>query len=423
MYERKENTNRMTIFFKTLLSSLLICFILNACNGTNVEIEEAASSDLTPEYKDNELRIGNSKNNLQATIKDMNLDEKIGQLVIVGVDGDTMDQDINQLIKKRKVGGIILFSKNLLSIHQSKMLINKLKQANTTNSVPLFMGLDEEGGRVTRLPNDFLATPSSEEIGNSNNLDWAYHTGQSIAKKVKSLGFNINFAPVLDINSNPNNPVIGDRSFGSTPNKVIEFGLKQIEGMHSQELISVTKHFPGHGDTNVDSHLEIPVIQHNKSRLEDFELAPFKAAIKQNVDAIMIGHLLVPAYDKQYPATLSKPIVTELLRGKLNYDGLIVTDDMTMGAIKENYDLGNAAVLSVQAGSDLVMVGHGYDEANDVLTALKQAVQSGEISEERINQSVKRILDLKESYRLTDQPIKDINVKKINKFITEFNSK
>lgn len=354
---------------------------------------------------------------IQATIDKMSLKEKIGQLVMVGVDSTSMDRRIKKLIQQQHVSGAILFTKNLESVQQAKQLINNLKKSNANNPASLFIGIDEEGGRVSRMPEEFLSTPASREIGDSADLNWAYHTGQVIAMKVASLGFNINFAPVLDIDSNSNNPVIGDRSFGSSPAKVSDFGITQMKGMQSEQVISVVKHFPGHGDTTSDSHIQLPTIDHPKSRLMQVELLPFQRAITKGADAVMVGHLLVTAYDNDSPASMSKTIISGLLREELDFNGVVVADDMTMGAIQDNYDIGEAAVQSIKAGSDLILVCHDYDNAESVINGIKYAVQADEITEMRIDQSVERILKLKQKYQLTDASIEHVAIDEINQAI------
>ncbi len=223
----------------------------------------------------------------------MSLDEKIGQLVIVGLDGYSLDTDISNLIKEHKVGGVILFSNNVKNSNQLLGLINSLKAINSQNKTPLFISVDEEGGRVSRMPNEIKKLPSSQIIAKNNDSNLSFNIGKVIGEELKLFGFNMDFAPVLDINSNPNNSVIGDRSFGNNVNIVNKLGIKTMEGIISSNVIPVVKHFPGHGDTFVDSHVGLPVVNKDLSKLNEFELIPFKEAIKNNIDTIMVSHILL----------------------------------------------------------------------------------------------------------------------------------
>lgn len=360
---------------------------------------------------------GNKIDLLKEEIKTMTLDEKIGQMLIVGLDGYILDDDIKRMIEDYYVGGIILFSRNVKNPNQLLGLMNSLKAANSKNNIPLFLSVDEEGGRVSRMPEEFIDIPSNRIIGQKNNDEFAYKIGRVIAEEIKSFGFNMNFAPVLDIDSNPHNPVIGDRSFGANKDIVGRLGVKTMKGLKSQEVIAVVKHFPGHGDTSVDSHIGLPKVDKDLNGLSQFEILPFKKAIENNVDAVMVAHILFSKIDSKNPATLSKLIVTDVLRKDLNFDGIVITDDMTMGAIIENYDIGNAAVKAVEAGSDIILVSHGYENKIKVLKDLKNAVGNERIPMERIDESVYRILKLKRKYKLKDDEIDAIDVEDINRKI------
>ncbi|NLZ38884.1 MAG: beta-N-acetylhexosaminidase [Firmicutes bacterium] len=361
------------------------------------------------------IQLGNDKA-IADKIKKMTLAEKIGQLVIVGMEGVTINEDIKDLIVRQHVGGVILYKKNIINSTQLLALLNSLKETNAANTIPLFLAVDEEGGRISRLPDELIKLPTNQAVGEVNNPTFAYEIGRLLAAQLKAYGFNLNFAPVLDINSNPLNPVIGDRSYGSVPDIVSRLGLQNIRGMKEGGVIAVAKHFPGHGDTEVDSHVRLPVLNLDISRLDKFELVPFKNAIAAgNIDAIMIAHILLPKIDPQYPASLSKKIITDLLKERLNFKGLVVTDDLTMGAIVENYSLEEAAVQALKAGSDLLLVCHDVQGQFKVLEAIKEAVISGVIPEAQINKSVFKILKLKQRYKLTEQIITSVDVANLNK--------
>ncbi|PIC85780.1 beta-N-acetylhexosaminidase [Sporosarcina sp. P20a] len=351
---------------------------------------------------------------IQAVIEGMQLDEKLGQMIMMGVQGPQLDSVAKTFIQDRHVGGIILFKRNFVSVSQSLNLINELKQANANSKTPLFIGADEEGGRVTRLPKGLMKTPSNRKVGNAANGKYAYDVGELIGRKMSAFGLNMDFAPVLDVDSNSNNPVIGDRSYGNDAQLVSKAGIQQANGMTSEYVIPVVKHFPGHGDTSVDSHIDLPVITHNKERLQNVELLPFKQAIKGGVNAVMVGHLLVEAYDPKTPASFSKIIIQDLLRDELQFDGVVITDDLVMGAIVENYSIGEVGVQSIVAGGDILLVGHKYTPVNELLTALQEAINEGVITEQRINQSVERILLMKQQYEVKDIQREQVNVEELN---------
>lgn len=287
----------------------------------------------------------------------------------------------------------------------------------------MFISVDEEGGRISRMPEHLHKLPSNEIIGEINNSDFSYSIGNVIAEEIKAFGFNMDFAPVLDIFSNPQNTVIKDRSFGTNAEIVSKLGMQVMKGIRSGGVIPVVKHFPGHGDTVVDSHVGLPLVSYDMKRLKSFELVPFKAAIENQADAVMIAHILMNVIDPENPASLSKVVITDILRKQMNFEGVVITDDMTMDAILKNYKIGNAAIKSIYAGSDIILVCHDYDNQLNVIDAFKAAAKNGTISEERVNESVYRILQLKNKYGLTDDKINLINVDEINKKIDAVLSK
>lgn len=356
---------------------------------------------------------------VESLMNEMTLEEKIGQLLIVGVEGTVFSDDINRLIMDYHVGGIILMGKNQSTAAKMLALINDSKRANAQNKIPLIFSVDEEGGRISRLPKDFPRLPTNEEIGLRNDPAFSFRVGQYLGDALNAFGYHMNFAPVLDINSNPRNPVIGNRSFGSTPEVVTELGIATMQGMLDKNIIPVVKHFPGHGDTETDSHLSLPVVNKTIKELKQLELIPFQKAIDENVDVIMVGHILFPVLDQKYPSSLSKAVITDLLRDQMNFDGVVITDDLTMGAIVNEYSVSRASVLSFLAGSDVLLVKGDYENEVNVFHALKSAVESGEISEARLNESVKRILMLKEKFSVTDEEREFIDEEKINKWFQQ----
>lgn len=360
----------------------------------------------------------NPKDEILETISNMSLAEKVGQLVISGFYGTTLDENILKLIKENKISGVILFNRNVKDSNTLLSLNNSLKESNKNNKLPLFISVDEEGDSVTRMPKDIKRLPTNKYIGSLNNKDLSYKVGEILGEQLSYFGFNMNFAPVLDINSNPNNPVIGDRSFGNNKDIVANLGTSTMKGIQSKNIISVVKHFPGHGDTSVDSHVNLPVVNYDINRLNSFEFVPFKTAIQNRADAVMVGHILLPKIDNKYPSSMSYEIVTNILRKDLGFNGLVVSDDMTMAAITENYSIEEAAVKSINAGVDLLLVCQKYENTENVLKALKEAVLNGTISKERLDNALYNIISIKKKYLLNKEPKSDITINTINEKIT-----
>lgn len=353
-------------------------------------------------------------------IDQMTLEEKVGQLLVVGVEGTSYTGKMDKLIRNYHVGGFIMMGKNVSTTPELLQLMNEIKNANESNKNPLFLSVDEEGGRVSRLPAGIPRLPTSAKIGKFNDESLSYRAGAYLAEVLNEFGYNMNFAPVLDVNSNPRNPVIGDRSFGSDPYQVAKLGTSTMHGMMDNGIIPVVKHFPGHGDTVVDSHKALPKVETTLEGLRSVELVPFQKAIEEGADAIMVAHILFPALDPEYPSSMSKVIITGLLRNQMQFEGVIITDDLTMGAIANDYTIPEAAVQSFIAGSDLLLVVRNYDEQINTFNALIKAIETGAITEERLNESVKRILALKEKYSLSDEVHEKVDVDKINEMYDKF---
>jgi len=403
---------------KRLLAAipLLLAIAISGCAGTVKEPvvpgtgTDTGTASPTPPA---------SPDPIQERLKSMTLDEKLGQLVIAGVNGTKLDPETRSLIEKDRVGGFILYKPNIESVEQTVSFLNELKQANRNNRIPLLLSVDQEGGKVSRLPPPLAALPSSRDIARDGKPERARSIGEAIGGELRAFGFNVNYAPVLDVDSNPNNPVIASRSFGPSAAIVSSYGIELMKGLQHQKVIPVVKHFPGHGDTSVDSHLDLPVVDKTADQLRKLELVPFADAIRAKADSVMIAHILLPDLDPGVPSSMSSKIITGLLRDELGFDGVVMTDDMTMGAITKHYDLGLAAVQSFNAGSDILLVAHEYKNARLVLDALKQAAVSGAIAAERIDRSVTRILTLKQRYELSDEAAGPVDTDKINAAIRQ----
>ena len=393
---------------KIFMISAFMILLMAGCGGDS--IKEESSNEYNTEKHTEETK---ELDKIKEKIDSMTLEQKIGQLFIVGFEGDIINDEIIDLVKNQEVGGLIYFSRNVLDSNQIITLNNEIKDIK--KDIPLFISVDEEGGVVSRVPDEFLKLPSSGYIGKFDDENLSYNIGSIISKELKSLGFNMDFAPVLDIDSNPNNTVIGERAFGNNADIVSKLGIKTMEGLRDGGIIPVVKHFPGHGDTDIDSHYGLPIVTKTLEELNNLEFIPFKNAIENGADVVMVSSIILSSIDSEYPATMSKKVTTDILRNKLNFDGVIATDDMTMGAIMDNYNLTDAVIMAINAGNDLILVCHGYDDIIKSISAVKDAVSSNIISEERIDESVYRILKLKEKYRVNDDIISnEIDIEGIN---------
>ncbi len=352
---------------------------------------------------------------IQQRVDKMTLDEKIGQLVLVGLDGTEMQAQTKEMIEKHRVTGFILYKNNITSSAQTLQLLNQLKAANRKDAWPLWLSVDQEGGKVDRMPEPLVKLPTALDVGRVNKPAYSYAIGQALGEEVRALGFNMNFAPVLDVNSNPNNPVIGNRSFGSEPETVIQHGIQVMKGIQSTKVVPVVKHFPGHGDTSVDSHLDLPVVPKSLQELRSLELLPFVEAIKQHAEVVMVGHLLLPQIDEKNPASLSDKVINGILRKDMKFSGVVITDDMTMGGITDHNDVGEAAVKAVLAGTDIVLVGHEYVKQLSVIESLKKAAADGTITMKRLDESVYRIASLKMKYGVQDSESQSVDPQSINR--------
>jgi beta-N-acetylhexosaminidase len=269
---------------------------------------------------------------------------------------------------------------------------------NTGRELPPFIAIDQEGGRVHRLPQPFTHFPSMGTVGQRGDPALAYAVGRATAAELALVGINLNFAPVLDVNSNPKNPIIGDRSFGSDTTKVIRLSKKWIQGLREGGIIPCGKHFPGHGDTDKDSHVDLPVVDRALQELEAVELPPFVHACRNRIESLMTAHVLYRALDPKFPATLSRRILTRLLRQRLGYDGVVFSDDMEMGAIGDRYADEEVVALSVRAGIDIILHGHDLSKAARAFEFLYAEAERFPAVRAQVETSFRRITRLKENY-------------------------
>lgn len=377
---------------------LILCFSLILIITGCVKVEDKSNN-----YKENETTyVENNEDEdlLYNKIKDMSIEEKIGQMIISGFEGYEYNEGLDRLLNEYKVGGVILFARNIRDSSQMSNLTELLQASN--KSIPIFISIDEEGGRVSRLPEEAEKFPSAFTIGQINDEQTAYENGKEIGDVLKNLGINLDYAPVLDIYSNDRNTVIGDRAFGTEESIVSKMGIATMKGIEESNVVPVVKHFPGHGDTEVDSHYGLPIVYKSLEELQNFEFVPFKNAIDNECDVIMVGHIILNKIDNENPASLSKVIIQDILRSTLGFKKVIVTDDMSMGAITNTMSIEEACIKSIKAGCDILLLGNAYDEIEDVINSIKLEVESGNIDEKDIEESVSRILELKKKYGIME---------------------
>jgi beta-N-acetylhexosaminidase len=328
------------------------------------------------------------------------LERQIGQMLLFGWQGDTparsrsVNAQAKTLIDDLCVGGVILMGRNIGPPAELRRMSAELQDyASSRELPPLFVATDQEGGRVSRLaPPDYAPIPPAREIGATGDPKNARATAARIGRELKDCGINWDFAPVLDVDNNPDNPVIGNRSYGKEPDLVAAMGAAAVAGFQDDAgILACGKHFPGHGDTDTDSHHALPRIAHNRDRLEQMELVPFRAAIRSDVAALMTSHILFPALDPELPATLSPAILTGLLRREMGFDGLIITDSLEMRGVAERWGSAEAAVLAAIAGADVLLCCHTWETQIAIRDALISAARSGRLPQSRIDDSLGRI--------------------------------
>lgn len=298
-----------------------------------------------------------------------------GTLLAVGLPGPELDSASEARLRDLAPSCVILFRRNVIDPVQLRELTSAL---HALPSQPL-LAVDQEGGRVARLREPFTRVPAAATIGATNDPDLAYRVGLLLARELRSVGFDLDFAPVLDVVDNPQNTVIGDRAFGSTPERVVALALALHRGLRDGGILSCGKHFPGHGNTVEDSHFHLPVVQRSRQDWERIELPPFRAAVAAGVPMLLTAHVIHRALDPDRPATLSPRVVRGLLRDELGYRGVIATDDMDMKAIADHHPAGEAAILAVAAGCDMVMSCQNLDSAMIARDALADAIRTGRI--------------------------------------------
>ncbi len=322
------------------------------------------------------------------------LEREVAKLFCVGFAGLEPSAELREL-QRRGISGAILFKRNLESAPQAAALNAALEEAAGR---PFLTSLDQEGGRVMRLRDPLSPLPPMRLVGRAGDPDLARGLGVVLGAELRALGFDLDFAPVLDVDTNPSNPVIGDRSFGAEAAKVSELGVALLGGIQAAGVAACGKHFPGHGDTAQDSHLELPRLPHPLERLEAVELPPFAAAIRAGVASIMTAHVIFEPLDPIYPATMSRPALDGILRDRMGFDGVVISDDLEMKAIADHFGIEEAVIRGVQAGVDLFLVCHTPALQHQAIDALIHAVERGEIPRQRILEAGRRIDGLMARY-------------------------
>lgn len=388
--------------------------VLIESSDTQTSISSSQQSSQISSYSSSEVSSQKPLTNedkAEQTLADMTLEEKIGQMFFLTFRGGDNTDKLLQLddnaikqIESIQPGGVVLFGENIDTVQQIRSFIDTVQ--DECNLAP-FISIDQEGGVVQRIKktSKINATniPQMFDIGKTEDTDLAKQVGNVIGTVLSVFGFNMDFAPDCDVFSNPKNTVIGHRAFSDDPDIVADMSIALSEGIRESGLIPVCKHFPGHGDTVSDTHVEFAVSNKSLDELYETELIPFKAQIENGAEMIMVAHISLPEINgDKTPATLSSKIATDLLRDDLGFDGVAITDSMSMGAITENYSTSDATVMAVKAGMDMILM---PEDPVKAYNALIEAVENDEISEERINESVLRILKLKYEYNLFDNDI------------------
>jgi len=351
-------------------------------------------------------------------IKKMSIEQKFGQMLMIGLDAYDINDEIIELIEKYKIGGVILYKKNYTSIESMIDFINKIKIINK-NNIPLFIAIDQENGIVNRFPKDINRIYSAYKQACTKNMKIINSVNDITTYLLKSVGINMNFAPDLDILRDEKSKAVGNRSYGKTKEDVIMYGLPFMECLRQNGIIPVVKHFPGHGATNKDSHFTIPFIKKTDA-LEENDLIPFEAAIKKNAPAIMIGHLRLNGYGL-LPASLNKKIIEEKLLQKYSYKGLVVTDDLKMSVLKYIYGFKGAIKKAIDAGNNMIMIKYQKGDIKHYKKLFKK-INNYEINVDHIENSFKKIIELKKEYDINNEKISSkINIDLVNKKINSIN--
>jgi beta-N-acetylhexosaminidase len=325
---------------------------------------------------------------------DLPLSTLCGQLLVGGFSGATLPARFEKALREGRRGGAILFRRNLPDIASSAELCRAIVAA-AGPELPPFIGVDQEGGRVTRLPPPFLTLPPMRTLASYGDLELTQRAAKAVGVELQAIGFNLDFAPVLDVDSNPDNPIIGDRSFGRDPRTVMRFAVAFMRGLQEAGVLACGKHYPGHGDTSVDSHVGLPVLTHDKGRFDRIELPPFRAASGAGIASLMTAHVVCDALDPGVPATMSRAICGSLLRAEIGFEGVLFSDDLEMAAVADRYAVEESAVESVWAGCDVLLVCKDEDVQDRAHEALVRRAESDSRFRDRCVEAATRALRIR----------------------------
>ena len=352
--------------------------------------------------------------------KKMDFTEKFGQMIMLGLDTYEINDEIISLIRDYKIGGVVLYKKNYTSLESMIEFINKLKSINSENKIPLFIAIDQENGVVNRLPKDIVNMYSAKKQVATHNLDIINSFNELTTYLLKSVGVNMNFAPVLDIEHNNKSKVLEHRCYGKTKEEVIKYALPFMKSMKNANIISVVKHFPGHGLSDKDSHVTYPRIKNNNV-LDNCDIIPFKEAILNGCDAVMTGHIKIKGYGLN-PCSTNKRIIQEKLLNNCKYNGFIITDDLRMGLNRYKSSIKKKIIKAVEAGNNVLLVKYKKNDIKNIYKPIYNLVNNYEIDIEKIDNSAKKIIAMKKKYQITDEVINtNLNIKEINKRIKNIN--
>ena len=380
---------------------MLAAFFMESC--------VSAPAGKEPQKKSDEKK-------LEASVQKMTMRQLAGQMVVCGFTGTEISPEFRAFLKKYCISNVILFSDNMRSVEQTRRICSEIQAiVKETTGFEAFICTDQEGGKIVRLPQELLSLKGASYYSKNRTAADVFKAGEVTAMQLRLCGINVDFAPVMDINSNPKNPIIGERSYGSKSNTVVEYGLQMASGLRQGGVICAVKHFPGHGDTDTDSHLALPSVNKSYGQLKQFELLPFKAAAEAKVPVVMTAHIMFPKIDSKYPATMSHKILTGILRQDLGFDGIIITDDLEMAAIRKNFGIVEGAVSAIKAGADMVCISVYSDGAGKISDAFVN-----QISRSRLEESALRILKAKASVRGNTSD--SYSSKEVSSLIKEYNS-
>lgn len=348
-------------------------------------------------------------------IKELSIEEKIGQMLMIGLDIANPKAKIEEIITKYKIGGVLLYKKNYKTYEELIDLINYIKKKNEANKIPLFIAIDQEGGRVNRMPPEFKNIPAAARLARYEDKSIVEKAGKITGEMLSKIGINFDFAPVLDIKRFEDKHPIGDRAFSEDKDVVAKCGISYMKALQKNNVISTIKHFPGHGATEKDSHYILPVVKENIDKLEQEDMMPFKRAIEQGADSILVSHLKIKGVT-EYPCSMSRDFITNI-RKKYKYKGLIVTDDMRMKGVELLYGKNKSIQKAFYAGNDIIVIKYGKNE--NIINKIIEGVKQDKRKEARVNRSVKRILEAKEKYNCNNDEIEKQEefVEKINEQI------